>query len=249
VLTRIQQYLRVVAPIGREHEHLGPFLATFNPHSDNPFLNYALPDDGAEPSDDDVAALVDAYERRQRRPRLEYIPECAPAVEQRLLAGGFSVEGRLPVMVADAQTLGAGSEPEGIKLRPPATDEELYHMAVVQAAAYEDEAPTRDIVDQLRTAQANGALPVIALDRRTGEVVGAGSCSPVRDGLTEVGGIGVSAAYRRRGIGGALASRLGFEGIAAGADMPWLMAAHEAERRIYERAGYAVIGQILHISR
>jgi ribosomal protein S18 acetylase RimI-like enzyme len=249
VLSRIQQYLRAVAPIGREHEQVGPFLATFNPHSDNPFLNYALPDDGAEPSDDEVAALVEAYARRRRRPRLEYIARCAPAVERLLLAQGFSVEGRLPVMVTSARQLGAGPEPQGIELRIPTSDDELYDMAVVQAGAYDEPGvPSRDIVARRRAALANGVVAVIAVERITGKVVGAGSCSPVNDGLTEVAAIGVSAASRRRGIGGALASRLGREALSAGADVPWLMAAHDGERRIYERAGYRVIGEILHVS-
>lgn len=250
VLTRIQRYLRAVAPIGREHQQLGPFLATFNPHSDNPYLNYALPDDGADPSDDEVAALVEAYAWRQRRPRLEYIPGCAPAVEQRLLAGGFAIEGRLPLMVTDAGQLGAGPEPQGIELRIPTTDEELYDMAIVQTKAYDEpDMPSRDVVARRRAALADGTLAVIAVERSTGVVVGAGSCSPIRDGLTEVAAIGVSGAYRRRGIGGALASHLGREAISTGADVPWLMAAHEGERRIYERAGFRTIGEILHISR
>ena len=249
MLTRIQQYLRVVTPIGREKEQVGPFLATFNPHSDNPYLNYALPDYGAEPSDDEVATLVEAYARRRRRPRLEYIPGCAPAVEQRLLAGGFVIEGRLPVMVTDARHLGAGSEPRGFDLRLPITDDELYDMTVVQAEAYDEpEVPGRDVVTLRRTALADGAVAVIAVERTSGAVVGAGNCSPVRDGLTEVAAIGVPAAYRRRGIGSALATRLGREALSAGADVPWLMAAHDRERRIYERVGYRVIGEILHIS-
>lgn len=250
MLTRIQQYLRAVTPIGREHERVGPFLATFDPHSDNPYLNYAMPDDGAEPSDYEVAMLVDAYARRHRRPRLEYIPDCAPAIEQALLAGGFSVEGRLLVMATDARQLGAGPEPQGIELRIPTTDDELYGMAVVQAEAYDEPGvPSRDIVARRRAALADGALAVVAVDRTTGAVVGAGSCSPVSDGLAEVAAIGVSVTYRRRGIGGALATCLGREALSAGADVPWLMAAHDSERRIYERAGYRVIGEILHISR
>ncbi len=234
MLTRIQQYLRVVAPIGREHQQVGPFLATFNPDSDNPYLNYALPDDGAEPSDDQVAALVEAYARRSRRPRLEYIPGCAPAVEQRLLAGGFVIEGRLPVMITDTRQPAAGPDPQGFDLRIPTTDVELYNMAVVQAEAYDEpQVPSHDVVARRRAALADGALAVIAVERTSGAVVGAGSCSPIRDGLTEVAAIGVSAVFRRRGIGGALASRLGREAISGGADVPWLMAAADAERRIY----------------
>ncbi len=249
MLTRIQQYLRVAAPIGREHEQVGPFLATFNPHSDNPYLNYAMPDDGAKPSETEVAALVDAYARRHRRPRLEYIPGCAPTVEQRLLARGFAVEGRLPVMVTDARELSAVFDLRDFDLRIPTSDEELYNMAVVQAEAYDEaELPGRDVISERRAALADGALAVIAVRPTTGAVVGAGSCSPIRDGLTEVAAIGVSPAYRRRGIGGALASRLGHEALSAGADLPWLMAARDGERRIYERVGYRVIGEILHIS-
>ena len=61
MLTRIQQYLRAVAPTGRECEQVGPFLATFDPYSDHPYFNYALPDDGAEPTDAEVTGLVAAY--------------------------------------------------------------------------------------------------------------------------------------------------------------------------------------------
>ena len=59
---------------------MGPFLATFNPDSDNPYLNYALPDDGAEPSDDQVAAPVEAYAAAQ--------PSASPRVHPRLCTGG-----------------------------------------------------------------------------------------------------------------------------------------------------------------
>src|SRR5438477_10225056 len=97
-LQRIQSYLRVAAPRGRDHEQIGPFLATYNRLDDNPYLNYAIPDDGATPSPADVAALVNAYRARARKPRLEYIPSLAPEVESVLLDAGFAVEGRLPLM-------------------------------------------------------------------------------------------------------------------------------------------------------
>jgi GNAT superfamily N-acetyltransferase len=250
MLERIQQYLRVVAPIGRDHERIGPFLATFNPNNANPYLNYAVPDDNAQPTDSDVLALVDAYTQRRRRPRLEYIPGCAPGVEQRLISAGFSVEGRLSVMVTDARRLQTGNGQHGVELRTPTTDDELYDMAVVQARAYNDpELPTRDVVRRRRQALAEGQLAIIAVDQPTREVVGAGICAQISDGLTEVAAIAVARNHRRRGIGGALATRLAREALSAGADTPWLMADRDAERRIYERAGYHAIGEILHISR
>lgn len=70
---RIQAYLRGAAARGRETERIGPFFATFDNASDNPFLNYAIPDDGAQPSAAEVQALAEAYARRGLRPRLEYL--------------------------------------------------------------------------------------------------------------------------------------------------------------------------------
>lgn len=83
----------------------------------------------------------------------------------------------------------------------------------------------------------------------TGEAVGAyGMCSP-NNQTTEIAGIGVSATFRRRGVAGALTTGLVQEAFAAGISVPFLMAAHEAEKRIYDRAGFSEIGKILHISR
>lgn len=79
-LHRIQAYLRVAAPRGRDHARIGPFLATFNRGSDNPYLNYAIPDDGVAPQRAQIDALVTAYTGRNRKPRLEYIPSIAPKV-------------------------------------------------------------------------------------------------------------------------------------------------------------------------
>ncbi|MDP8964138.1 MAG: hypothetical protein M3O33_09180 [Cyanobacteriota bacterium] len=45
--SRIQSYLRFAASQQRDTERIEPFLATFNRYNDNPFLNYAIPDDKA----------------------------------------------------------------------------------------------------------------------------------------------------------------------------------------------------------
>lgn len=39
---RIQQYLRGAASRFRDTERIGPFLATFTPDSENPYISYAL---------------------------------------------------------------------------------------------------------------------------------------------------------------------------------------------------------------
>jgi hypothetical protein len=77
---RIAAYLRAVAPMGRQTQRVGPFLATCTPTADNPYLNYAIPDDGASPTALEIAGHVDWYRDRRRKPRLEYVPSVAPAV-------------------------------------------------------------------------------------------------------------------------------------------------------------------------
>ncbi len=127
--SHIQSYLRVAASHQRATQKIGPFLATFSRANDNPFLNYAIPDDNAIPSPADVAALIVAYEKRSRQPRLEYVAQLAPAVEGMLIDAGFRVEGHLPLM-----TCAPGAErilpvPEGIELILPVTCRFVCHSS------------------------------------------------------------------------------------------------------------------------
>src|SRR3954447_20870354 len=132
----IQRYIRTAASRGRELEHVGPFVATFDRHSDHPYLSYAMPDDGAEPSAADVAALRAAFARRGRIPRLEYIPAVAPAAEAALLAGGFAVEARLPLMTCAPGEAPDVAPPEGVELILPTSDDELRSGGAVAKAAF-----------------------------------------------------------------------------------------------------------------
>ena len=119
---RIQDALRHHAPRGRDTEQIGPFLATFTRDTANPYLNYAIPDEGGTATPDDVQALVDAYRARERKPRLEYIPSVAPTVEAALLEAGFEIEGRLPLMTCATPRF---EVPVGIELVSPSTEEEF----------------------------------------------------------------------------------------------------------------------------
>lgn len=247
--SRIQSYLRVAASHQRDTERIGSFLATFTPDNNNPFLNYAIPDDYAIPSAADLRALVTAYEKRSLKPRLEYVAQLAPAVEGVLLDAGFRVEGYLPLMMC---VLGAEQSlpiPPGVELVLPVSDAELLSTVTVQHEAYGDSTPDPKAVARLRNSLTAGGIAVLARIAATGEPVGAGVCSVPSNQTTEIAGIGVRAAFRRRGVAGAITTRLVQEAFAAGISVPFLMAAHEAEARIYARAGFSVIGEILHISR
>ncbi len=85
----------------RVHERIGPFLATFDTYSADPWRNYAVPDDGARPGSTDIATLVAVFERYGRVPRLEYVPAAAPGEENLYLRAGFVPAGRKIWMRAD----------------------------------------------------------------------------------------------------------------------------------------------------
>lgn len=246
---QIQSYLRFAASQHRETEQIGSFLATFDRHSANPFLNYAIPDNDATPSSTDVIALIAAYNRRNRQPRLEYVTELAPAVEEALIAVGFTVEGRLPLM-----TCAPGSEqclpvPPDIELIVPGKDAEILATVTAQNEAYGEAAPSPADVARLRNTLVAGGIAVLARVAATGEPAGGGMCSVPGNQTTEIAGIGVRVPFRRRGIAGALTTRLVREAFNAGVTLAFLMAAHAAEERIYSRAGFSNTGKILHISR
>jgi ribosomal protein S18 acetylase RimI-like enzyme len=233
----------------RESRRIGPFTATFNLDDDNRYLSYAVPDEGAEPSPGDVADLVAAYRSRERLPRLEYIPQLAPAVEPVLLTAGFQVEGRLPLMTCAGVEEVRRIAVEGIELVAPASDEELRGAASVQSEAYGEQGPpSKHAVDALRRTVEAGGVVVLARDAETGEPAGAGTCTAPEDGLTELTSVGVRAAFRRRGIAEAMTGWLAERAFAAGMSGVFLMAAGDAEARIYARAGFARSGEVLHVS-
>ncbi len=244
----IQAYLRVAASRAREVERIGPFLATFSRSSQNPFLNYAIPDDGAAPSPGDVAALIDAYRRRGLAPRLEYLPGLAPLVEAALLAGGFSIEGRLPLMVCPPGQLRDAPVPAGIEVIAPRSDAELLALLTAQNEAYGEGPPSPAALAEQRASLAAGGIAALARDISTGEPAGGGVCTVPANHTTELAGVGVREKFRRRGIAGALTSRLARDAFAAGITTVFLMAAHEAEARLYARVGFSQTSEALHIS-
>jgi GNAT superfamily N-acetyltransferase len=247
---RIQQYLRGAAARERDVERVGPFLATFDVRDANPYLSYAIPDDGAVPTADDVAGLLDIYMRRDRLPRLEYLPSVAPAVERALLDGGFVVEALLPGMVCLPSDLAAIDAPEGIAIAVPDADADWHGMTAAQHAAFGVGEPDDDPEDPVRgrARLAGGGVTLIARDTGSGAIVGGGVATVPADGVTEIAGIGVLESHRRRGIAGAITAELTRRAFAAGVEVAWLTPGDEGAHRVYARAGYVDATTILHVS-
>ena len=232
------------------HAHrVGPFLVSIDDHDAGLFRNYAVPDDRAAPTTDEVTQLVSFFFDRARTPRLEYLSALSPAVEPVLHLAGFVPERRLPVMTCPPDGTTSQPVPDNITLTLAVNDSQLHQCAEAQNEAYGQAETTVHDVARLRRTVDNGGLVGLAIDRTTGLGVGGGLCAPPHEGVSELAAVGVRSAYRRRGIATALTVLLTRACPDHGISTPFLTPAGEPEERIYRSAGYRSVTEMLHISR
>jgi len=243
--SRLLAYLRSAAEKSPRMQRVGRFVATFDA---DPliYLNYAVPDAGIDPSPDDIAALVEMFEKQGRKPRLEYIPGAAPALEARLLAAGFAVEQRLPVMLRTATMSVADPSPEGLETFLPADDADLIATDRAQAEAF-GSAPRG--LDGLERTLSSGGIVAAVRDTASGAIVAGGVATPPIEGISEIAGIGTIAAFRQRGAASAITALLAREALARGTSLLWLTPGSKDAERIYARAGFEAVTAALHISK
>lgn len=132
----VQSHTRTLALRSPDHLRIGPFTVRHNPDWQLKYANYAIPDQGAEPTAADVQALIAAFRERDRMPRLEYLPGGAPAVEPALLAAGFTVENRAPILACAPADLLPPKPVDALVISEPATDAEFDAAARVQHHGY-----------------------------------------------------------------------------------------------------------------
>ena len=244
----VQNHVRALALASPHHLRIGPFVVHLTPDWPSPYANYAIPDAEADPSAVDLRALVDAFRARDRMPRLEYLPSCAPLVESALLAAGFTVEDRPRIMACAQGELVSPGPRAGFGVHEPAAEADFVRAARVQHRAYgEPGEPTPGEIGWLRRVAGNGGMVALAvLD--DGTAVAAGACSVPAGELSELTGLAVADGFRRRGIGAALSAYLTEGALERGRRAVWLEPADEGIARIYARIGYRVIGEKLNIS-
>lgn len=245
--TVIQNYARAHTLRSPDHYRVGPFTVRHNPGWELKYANYAMPDQDAEPTAGEIADLVAAFRERDRLPRLEFLPAWAPAVEPALLAAGFTVENRAPVMACPAGGLLAPKPVDGLRVAEPATDAEFTAAAAVQHTGFGGEGgPDDGEIAWLRAAAEGGG--VSALATVDGVPAGAGGCSAPVDGIGELAGLAVAGTFRRRGVGAALSAWLTRTAFDRGFDAVWLEPGGPDVERIYAAIGYRRVGEKLDIS-
>lgn len=241
-INELQAFLRATAARGREVVRVGPFDAFFDPNDDMKYLNYAVPDDDAEPSSADIEALRAAFHERQRLPRLEWIAEAAPGVVDALRDSGMREELETPLMACGPDELRTPDVDAAIVPAGPADEGPARRMLMVAFG----QAPAQDAADAEDVSAETSSRLVIA--RIDGEIASAGSWTPVIDGVSEVAGIGTAEPYRRRGLAGAITAAAARAAFDAGATLCVLSPGDETALRVYERAGFRRVATMLHWS-
>jgi GNAT superfamily N-acetyltransferase len=246
LLRRVQAAIRAAAGMPREVVDLGPFELYYEPQRSVRWFTYAIPQDDARPDAADVARIVEASTARERIPRVEYLPAVAPAVEDALLAGGFALELRGPLMTCAEPV--AAPEVSGLTLElldrsgPP---EPIAAYMRVQRAAFGDDPgdPEGDVAAFRKRAGGTNLLALI-----DGEPAATGTLLHPQLGCAEVVGIGTLPAFRGRGVAAAVTAELTRRAFAVGAELAFLTPGGDEAQRIYARAGYAGVGDFLHLS-
>jgi GNAT superfamily N-acetyltransferase len=249
--SNIHAYLRAPAA-NIQLERVGPFVARLTLGTTHPMLNYAVPDDGASPSDRDIRALINLFERRDLRPRLEYEACTAPVLEELLVAAGFVVEARLPLMGCRPVTTPPIQPSSPFTVVKAETDSDHTDAIIVANEAYgEPERRSRpEMVAARREMTAAGGAVVLARERATGAPVGSGLFPPPRAGLSELAAVGTREESRGRGVATAVTSLLVRCARDNGIEFLWLTPEDDQAERIYARVGFDRLGgHMVHISR
>jgi GNAT superfamily N-acetyltransferase len=173
---------------------------------------------------------------RDLRPRLEFVAECAPGLEEALAAAGFELEARIPVMTCARADARAVALPAGVSLGPVTDGADMRAYLEVQAEAFGQPPPSEEELAQAKPP-ARGLLA-----RADGAGAGAGVHTAVAEGVSEIAGIGVRERFRRRGIAGAITAAAAAAAFAEGAELCFLTPGDDGAERVYARAGFARTG-------
>ncbi|HEY1174620.1 MAG TPA: GNAT family N-acetyltransferase [Phytomonospora sp.] len=230
--------------LGSEYaERVGPFVCRFDPDSDNIFLNYAIPDDGTDPTAAQLDELEAAFAAKGRKPRFEFLPTRSPKLADVLSARGYDLHHRGLLMSCGAGDVLDPPLPAGVSIVEATDADMFYAAATVQHPAFNDEIPAREVVvrNHERLLARGGRLAVAVTG--DGLAVAAGQTGAPIDGIVEVAGIATAEAFRRRGIAAAMTAYLTRKAHESGVRTAWLDPADAGAGRAYGKAGFVTVGE------
>jgi ribosomal protein S18 acetylase RimI-like enzyme len=246
-LRDIETYYDAVPRSAARGELIGPFTLFVN--GGPGWSYYARPSLNATRFTEADVQLVRTRQRLLGIPEsFEWVAETSPALAQAAAAAGLSVT-RFPLMLLREHR---PVEPDGVQIRlatldddlglldavahvafnHPGTDVGLAGLDVARAAVERDRPALAFQQERLRVGRTITAVAFVGA-----EPVGIGSHQPVGS-ITEIVGVGVLPAFRRRGIAASLTSHLVADALQRNARTIFLSAGDETIGRVYERVGF-----------
>ncbi|RIJ77873.1 GNAT family N-acetyltransferase [Nakamurella silvestris] len=249
LLARFNSAARAGAIANRTVTTVGPFTLTVTEDNEHPYLNYAVVDDDAVPSAEDVTELINSARAAGRIPRVEFIPGRAPQVSAALLAADFQTQDAVTVLACTPEDLVAPPENNdlSVDIRTGEGTPDWFLIAcanTMNRSFGEPVPPGGPDIEGLRQALSDTGSVALAREG-CGAPAGAGRVEPIREGIAELNSIGVLADMRGQGIGGTITAELTAAAFARGAQACVLAAAGPDEMRVYQRVGYHEIGHQL----
>lgn len=241
-LARLQESLRAEVAGDRERVVVPGFDAYVDHLRTQKYYSLALPDSDA--GAEHLPALRQAFSERGRNARIELFPALNPELESVLLAHGWTLSERMPVMTCTPDALIAPPPVGGLRVEPVRSDspEDLVlGFMRAQRIAFRDDTPITD--EQVTGWRAHGGWRAAGLLGET--IAGTALCGVSFDGIAEVGGVATPPEFRRRGIAAAVTHAAVAAAFADGLELAWLTAAADDSRRIYERMGFETVGTLL----
>jgi ribosomal protein S18 acetylase RimI-like enzyme len=252
LLARLERYYDEAPRANADAEEHGPFTIFVSqggwPYYARPRLGLAEPVSASE-----VTAVLARLEELGLPRSIEWVDGTTPSLRPAAVAAGIEVED-YPLLVLDGDPVERLSPAVVRRLGPDDPD-----LAAVRAAIHvgfdQDDTRTgpasvaeRDAkvaedgdLDTLRTLLATGRSVLYgAFDRDLG-AVGGGSHNP-RGEVTEIVGVGVLPAHRRRGIAGHLTWALASDAASSGVSTVFMSAGSDDVARIYEGVGFRRVG-------
>jgi ribosomal protein S18 acetylase RimI-like enzyme len=253
LLARLERYYDEAPRANADTEEHGPFTI-FRSHGGWPY--YARPRLGvtADVMPDDVSSVLARLEELGVPQSIEWVHDTTPSLRAAAVAAGVEV-GDYPLLVLDGEPVARQSPAAVRRLAPDDPD-----LAAVQAAIHvgfgQDDTKVgpasvaeRDVqaiepdshVETMSAMIAAGRTVTFgAFDPALG-AVGGGSHSP-RGEVTEIVGVAVLPALRRRGIAGHLTWALAADAAASGVHTMFMSAGSDDVARVYEGVGFRRVG-------
>lgn len=254
LLAQLERYYDTAPRAMCETEEVGPF--TLFVRRGNGFPYYARPRLGLteEVTADDVTTVV-TRQRELDVPRaVEWVHDTTPSLLEAARSAGMTVE-ECPLLVLAAEPPDVNPEAGVRVLAADDPDLALVCAAVsvsfanagtavgeASVAERDDEAASHPTYGERVAAILTAGLSVLvgAFDPQAGPV-GGGSHNP-RGDVSEVVGVGVLPAYRRRGLAAAITAELARNALGQGVRTVFCSAEDDAVARVYESVGFRRVG-------